>query len=274
MVILGIVTAGLLAGMTTTTASSNSGPRPGQRRNRPDQRGPGRNRRRPLSLSVLPTSTTTSSAGLPTLPPAGAATITISQIWDGTAFVPFQPNQCKGMQELTIQVQQPEWPADLVQGDRQGRRRASPEGRFNERSLRKRIHAGRAADRHRDLGHHHRRDRRHHDRHPPVIPAKCGPDCRSPTTPSCSPPTSSLTSRAPAAARPASTPTRIPRRPAVCFAPPGVPTDNMLSITWTTSQPAGSSGSTTARSASEIVRFYRQPGVGSVADGREPRCRA
>ena len=139
VVILGIVTAGLLAGMTTTTASSNLARDQANAETALDQRGPGRNRRRPLSLSVLrrlrpvPGSRRCRPAGPRRSPSARSGT--------ATALCPTSRNQCKGMQELTIQVSgpngQPTWSRIIV--------KAGPGDagdRCNERSLGKRIHAG------------------------------------------------------------------------------------------------------------------------------------
>jgi type II secretory pathway pseudopilin PulG len=106
VVILGIVTAGLLAGMTTTTASSNLAR---------DQANA------EIALTSVAQAVTDAALypfqcsdfdydlvpGFPTLPNGWTATIRVSQIWDGNGFVPYQPNQCKGMQELTIQVSGP-----------------------------------------------------------------------------------------------------------------------------------------------------------------------
>jgi len=119
VVILGIVTAGLLAGMTTTTASSNIA------RDQANAETALTSVAQAVNDAALYPYQCSSAdyplvPGVPALPNGFAPTITISQIWNGTGFVPFQAGQCKGMQELTIQVESPDgqvsWSRVVVKG--------------------------------------------------------------------------------------------------------------------------------------------------------------
>jgi prepilin-type N-terminal cleavage/methylation domain-containing protein len=114
VVILAIVSAGLLAGMTTTTASSNIG------RQQADAEA--------LLTSIGeavkdPTQFLYKCDGtydVGSLAPAGwTASIVNRLLWNGTTFVP-PGNPCTAqMQDLTIQVQSPgglKWSRDVVRG--------------------------------------------------------------------------------------------------------------------------------------------------------------
>jgi prepilin-type N-terminal cleavage/methylation domain-containing protein len=115
IVILAIVTAGLLAGMTTTTASSNIG------RQQADAEA--------LLTSAVeavkdPTQFPYDCSGnydIQSLAPAGwTVAVVNTELWDGTTFAPVGSPCSAQMQDLKIQVQSPgglTWTRDVIRGE-------------------------------------------------------------------------------------------------------------------------------------------------------------